>query len=65
MMKKFLGLTWEEAIEEAVRQGRKYEIHEADEYDEAHIEVSTVEGNGAILWFENGVVEEYEFQSWL
>lgn len=65
MMKKFLGLSWDEAIAEAVRQGRSYKELEADEFDDARIEVSTIEGNGAILYFEDGKVDEYEFECWL
>ena len=63
-MKKFLGLTWEEAIEEAKRQEREITIHEADEWSDAWIEVSTEWGNGAGLEFENGICVEYEFLDW-
>lgn len=64
-MKKFLGLTWEEAIAEAVAQGREYEEHAATEWEDAWIEVSTSEGNGAALEFEDGKVAYYEFLAWI
>ena len=64
-MKQFLGLTWEQALEEAARQGREVQIHEETEFEYAWIEVSTSEGNGAALEFEDGVVSCYEFLMWL
>lgn len=64
MLKMFLGLTLEEAIEEAVRQGREYEYFEEDEWSDARLQVSTMMGNGAALWFEDGVIVEYEFSDW-
>ena len=64
-MKKFLGLTWEQAIAEAKAQGREVELHyEADEDGFDWIEVSTAEGNGAALYFEDGVCSEYVFLDW-
>ena len=63
-MKQFLGLTWEQALEEAARQGREVEIHEATEWEDAWIEVSTVQGNGAGLEFEDGICTYYEFLMW-
>ena len=65
MLKKFLGMTWEEAIAEATRQGREVYECEATEWEDAHLEVSTIEGNGAALWFEDDKVVEFEFLGWL
>lgn len=64
-MKKFLGLTWEEAIEEAKEQGRSYEVHEATDFEDAWLEVSTEDGNGAALQFEDGKVEYFEYLGWM
>ena len=64
-MKKFLGMTWEQALEEAKAQGREITIHKETEFENAWIEVSTVQGNGAGLEFEDGICTSYEFLMWL
>ena len=64
-MKKFLGLTWEEAIEEAKAQGRSYEVHKATDFEDAWIEISTEEGNGVAPQFEDGKVEYFEYLGWM
>ena len=69
MMKDFIGLTLEEAMVEAQAQGRSYEVktehYEFDGTTETYMIVSTSEGNGACLYFEDGKVEEYAFCDWV
>ena len=65
MLKDFLGLGWEQAIEEAKAQGRDYKIHKGDECDYDWIEVTTSEGNGAALEFDGeDTVQEYVYLDW-
>ena len=64
-MKKFIGLSKEEAMELALAQGREVEYIPEDEWEYEHLEVSTLEGNGAALRIENGVVVEYEYLDWV
>ena len=68
MMKDFIGLTLDQAIEEAKAQGRIYKV-ETEQYEdfiETCMYVSTSEGNGACLYIdEEGKVEEYAFCCWV
>jgi len=64
-MKKFIGLTTQEAMDLALAQGREVEYFEGNEDEYERLEVSTCEGNGAALLIEDGVVFEYEYLDWI
>ena len=63
-MKRYLGLTLDQAEQLAIAEGRKVVYHEETEDECAWLEISTAYGNGAGLEIEDGIVTEYEFLDW-
>lgn len=64
-MKDYLGLTKEQAMELAAAQGRTYEWHEATEFEDAWLEVSTMEAGAALEFDGEDTVQEYVYLDWL
>lgn len=62
MMNKFLGLGWNEAIEEIKKQGRTYEIDQEPTTELCGcIKVSTKYDGAYLIFDEDNKVECYEF----
>ncbi len=64
-MKKYIGLTLEQAIKLAKAENRKIKYHEETDDEYEWLELSTADGNGVSLSIEDGVVTEFTYLDWI